>query len=273
MKPIILFRKDIQTEEEFNIAKKHFSCTESRVTPSNNLVIGRYSVLPYYKELEEDLKRLNSKLINSYQQHQYVANFEYYDDIFVPTATGPNGSIYLTPKTYFELKDVPKDGGPFVVKGRTNSRKQQWKEKMFAEDYRRVTEIYCDLMNDPLISEQGLIIREFVPLKTFEIGINGQPFTNEWRFFYYKDECVAVGYYWSQASNLPDISTLSSDAFVTAQKAASLVKDKINFFVVDVAEGEDGIWRVIELNDGQMSGLSEINPEQLYSNLRKKIKE
>jgi hypothetical protein len=146
-------------------------------------------------------------------------------------------------------------------------------EKMYAEDYQKAVSIYCDLMNDPMISEQGVIIREFIPLKTFEVGINGQPFTNEWRFFYYKKECLAVNYYWSQCSHIPKLENLNPQAYLCAQQAASLVKDRVNFFVVDVAEGSDGIWRVIELNDAQMSGLSEIDPDVLYSNLSKVFKE
>ena len=36
---------------------------------------------------------------------------------------------------------------------------------------------------------------------------------------------------------------------------------------IDVAQTESGEWIVVELNDGQMSGLSENNPEVLYKNL------
>lgn len=38
--------------------------------------------------------------------------------------------------------------------------------------------------------------------------------------------------------------------------------------MIDVAQTESGDWIVIELNDGQMSGLSENNPEILYKNLK-----
>jgi hypothetical protein len=262
MNPVILFRKQYETEKELEVAKNHFLCVESRINIQNKLVIGRYSVLPYYRELERDLKLQGSYLINSFEQHQYIANFDYYEDLY-------NSEIALTPKTYFELKDVPKNGGPFIVKGRTNSKKQQWKEKMYAENYESVVRIYSELMNDPFFAEQGVIIRDFIQLKTFEYGVNGQPFTNEWRLFFYKEELLAVNYYWSQASHIPIVASLSPDAFVAAKKAASLAKDHINFFVVDVAEGADGIWRVIELNDGQQSGLSEIDPNVLYSNLSK----
>ena len=51
-------------------------------------------------------------------------------------------------------------------------------------------------------------------------------------------------------------------------KIIEIIGDNINFYALDVAQTEDGNWIVIELNDGQMSGLSENNPEILYKKLR-----
>lgn len=51
------------------------------------------------------------------------------------------------------------------------------------------------------------------------------------------------------------------------KRGDATVSPHINFFVMDVARTEDGKWLLIELNDGQMSGLSENNPEVLYSKL------
>jgi hypothetical protein len=41
--------------------------------------------------------------------------------------------------------------------------------------------------------------------------------------------------------------------------------------VLDVAEKENGEFVLIEINDGQMSGLSCCNPEELYLNLKKQL--
>jgi hypothetical protein len=37
---------------------------------------------------------------------------------------------------------------------------------------------------------------------------------------------------------------------------------------MDIAKTQSGEWIVIELNDGQMSGLSENDPNVLYKNLK-----
>lgn len=44
-----------------------------------------------------------------------------------------------------------------------------------------------------------------------------------------------------------------------------------NFYVVDVAQTESGDWLVVELNEGQMSGLSDNNPDIFYSALKQSI--
>jgi hypothetical protein len=41
--------------------------------------------------------------------------------------------------------------------------------------------------------------------------------------------------------------------------------------VLDIGELETNEWILIEMNDGQMSGLSNNNPEILYKNLKKEL--
>lgn len=123
MKPVVLFRKLIDNQEEITIAQKYFDVHTIRETiPENSLVIGRYSVLPYYKELEDGLKLKNCQLINSYEQHKYIANAEWIADV----------SAY-TPKTWTDLDfyNAPQESS-YVIKGCTNSKKNQWDSLMFA---------------------------------------------------------------------------------------------------------------------------------------------
>jgi len=256
MEKIILFRKWENSEEEFKIAKKYLSVSESRVGLSNKLVIGRYSVLPYYEELEKDLESQGSKLINTYHQHQFIADFLWYH--FVRE---------FTPKTYFGDYGVPQgipDKGPFVVKGTTNSRKFEWNTKMFARTREEALNIALELSQDSLIRSQGTIIREYVPLKTYELGINGLPFSNEWRFFYLGSKRLCYAYYWSIAQKRGEMSQEGLDF---ADNIAKIISRETNFFVLDIAEKQEGGWILIEINDGQMSGLSENNPEELYKSL------
>ena len=262
MKPTVLFRASRNEEEELEICKESFPVSRSRVGIKDSLVIGRYSVLPFYRELEEDLKIQGSKLINSYHEHDFIASFDWYYEI-----------SHLTPRTYFDLREVPKgeNNGPYVVKGRTNSRKHQWNTHMFAKDYMAIMPIYSELMNDPLIQNQGIIVRDYVPLENFGIGINGQPFANEWRCFFYKGKLLTRGYYWVNGDVIPPDSAFEQGAMDVAQEAADILKERTNFYVIDVAKTQSGKWIVIEVNDGQLSGLSGNDPKVLYTELKKAL--
>jgi glutathione synthase/RimK-type ligase-like ATP-grasp enzyme len=56
-----------------------------------------------------------------------------------------------------------------------------------------------------------------------------------------------------------------------AKKCAKEVSLKTNFFVLDIGQGVNGEYYLIEVNDGQMSGLSECDPVLLYSRLKEVI--
>jgi hypothetical protein len=257
MNNAVLFRKSLEEEDEFNIASSLLpNVFEFRTQiPENSLVIARYSALPFYKELEEELALRNSKLINNFSEHRYIADIEnWYRDI-----------SDFTPKTWFTWGDLQE--GKYVVKGRTNSRKFNWSTSMFADGRENLLEVIRDLLKDDLISHQGLCVREYVPLVTYQIGMNGMRFTNEWRMFFYKDQLVDYGYYWSiYDGERPD--DIAPEGKRVAQEVASIISKSTNFFVIDMAETEAGDWIVIEINDGQMSGLSTIDHHRFYKNLK-----
>ena len=258
--PVVLFRRgiDLQHEDEYEVAKEHFRVETLRSRcPDNSLIIARYSALPFYRELTLDLETIGSRLINSYEEHNWISNFDYYDILkdYTPESWDDN-NFYKAP-----------DMQPYVVKGRTNSRKQKWNQCMLASDKEKALEIASELASDPLIGPQGIIYRKYVPLKCFSRGLFDIPYTNEWRFFYYKSNILSYGYYWSTAPE-PEKASIDEAGTKFAQKIADIVKDYTTFFVLDVAEKADGGWILIEINDGQMSGLSLNNPSALYGNLK-----
>jgi hypothetical protein len=257
MNPLMLFRASLAEHGEMQIAKKYFNVVESRMFCSNQLVVGRYSVLPFYGELENDLRICGGKLINSYEQHQWIANFGYYTQL----------KDYTFESWFDDDIYECKHPGPFVVKGKTNSKKMKWDTHMFAKDRDRALEIASDLFDDPLISSQGIVYRKYEPLRRLGTGLSGLPFTNEWRLFYYGKKLLSHGFYWTMADERPG-EALPLKAFDFAQKVVDIASQYVNFFVVDIAEKADGSWVMVELNDGQMSGLSENNADVLYQNLK-----
>ena len=164
--PVILFRGSLAEENELEIAKKHFPVIEQRshITKDYDLVIPRYAALPYYKELEQDIEYLGSHILNSYAQHNYVANIRnwYYD------------LAEITPRTWFYLDQIP-EHGPFVLKGATNSKKHAWNTMMFAKNKREAIEVFIRLSHDSMIGVQDICIRQYVELNKLVEGLNGLP--------------------------------------------------------------------------------------------------
>lgn len=82
---------------------------------------------------------------------------------------------------------------------------------------------------------------------------------------------LAKGYYWGSYPELASLAQWDHKAEALLNEAAQRVAQEATFFVLDVAETATGDWIVIEINDGQMSGLSLCDPHELYSNLAKQV--
>lgn len=264
MTPVVLYRPidglDLQEEEA---AKAHFNVVRQRteVRPGD-LVIGRYSVLPFYKELEQDLRIQGAKLINSYRQHQFIADVMAWADIL-----GPD----LTPRTWDRLADIPDYGTAFVVKGQTNSRKDRWNTHMFAATKRDAVEVTLRLQEDSLIQSQRIYYRKYEKLAQYHVGLNGLPVTDEYRYFVLNGIPLTGAFYWSShVGDLPILPKPKMAHFQAVEAAVRRLKEADSlppFVVIDVATREDGSVMVVELNDGQMSGLSENDPNVLYARM------
>lgn len=258
--PVLLFRELPEFRQECKIAAEYFPCYKYRTDiPANSLVIPRYSAQPYFYELEYDLKQLGSAVINTAQMHRWIANFEYYETIQSYTARSWNEEEipYLTHL------------GPFIVKGASRSLKMLWNTHMFAKDRRDLIQVLSKVRQDSGLTGERIIIREFLPLKTFEIGLNALPFTNEWRLFFYKTTLIGSTYYWEIASDETlQQAQLTSNGLQLATEVAQMVQQYSNFFVLDIAEKENGDWVVIEINDGMQAGLQGLDAHLFYKNLQ-----
>jgi hypothetical protein len=138
---------------------------------------------------------------------------------------------------------------------------------MFAETRSDVPRVVSTLMDDSLIRDQGVCVREYIPLRRLDTGINGLPISNEWRLFFLGQNLLSYGYYWSNFEDTKPYDELPKEAFDLIDQITPIISKNVNFYVVDIAETRSGEWIVIELNDGQMSGISMIDPWELYSNL------
>ena len=99
---VILYRNDVDWRQEEEAARRYFTCVDSRMLLKDNLVIARFSALPFYQEQEKDLKYAGCQMINTYEQHLYIADLgNWYMDL-----------AEFTPRTWNELHEFSWQGNP-----------------------------------------------------------------------------------------------------------------------------------------------------------------
>lgn len=267
---VVLYRSSYDNAAEKATASKEFVVYSNRTSiTGGDLVVGRYSVLPFYAELEVDVKSLGGNLINTYEAHRWIADIHNWYDAFSDT----------TPETWFSFSDVPEDT-PLILKGSVNSRKDKWMSHMFARNKRDAGRVHANLLDDPLIVDQGVVFRRFIKFQNYGNNpITQQPITKEFRLFILDGEVMASGFYWASCLDLVKERNSGGVPSAKEQVPQTFINSIIErlhkdarFVVVDVAQRqEDNQWMVVELNDGQMSGLTTCNATELYKNMKKKL--
>lgn len=252
------------SKDELSSAEKYFNCFDLITNcPKKSLIISRYATLPFYKDVQREVENCNSKLINDYRQHRYIADLNNY----------VHDLGELTPKLYYSLQDLP-DNKKFILKGETNSFKSHWQTMMFAQDKKHAIMISNKLSDDMYLGQQKICIRDYVELYKYFDGINGMPVTKEFRFFIVYNKIVAGDFYWhnyvEDIGFLPDVNEVPKEFL---EKIISIVGSKSNFYTIDVAQKLNGDWIVIELNEGQQSDLSCIDSNIFYKNLQSILNE
>ena len=166
-------------------------------------------------------------------------------------------TVWIAGSAPFDMNEVhealaPFGSRPIVLKDYVKSRKHEWLEACFipsASDraaVERVVNRFAELQGDDLAG--GLVFREFVELEP--VGTHsrsGLPLGREYRLFFVDGRFLAGGRYWDDV-DYPD--EFPTEPFATA--AATLPS---RFLSMDIAKTRSGEWIVMEVGDGQVSGL------------------
>ncbi|HEX9998223.1 MAG TPA: ATP-grasp domain-containing protein [Abditibacterium sp.] len=157
---------------------------------------------------------------------------------------------------------------PLVVKDWVKSQKHRWHEACFiprASDLvsaEKVVRRFLELQGEFLTG--GVVLRAFLELKS--VGTHpksGLPLTAEWRVFVLDGKPFFTAPYWDGA----DYGTLKLDLDFVRERAKTI---PARFFSLDVAQTIDDEWKVIEIGDGQVSGLPSVQfASEFFSALRK----
>lgn len=157
-------------------------------------------------------------------------------------------------------------GGAVIVKDFVKSRKHEWAEACLIpsagdrQSVERVVERFLELQGEDL--NEGLVFREFVEFEP--IGIHpksGMPLTEEWRTFWLDGVPIDWAPYWDEGADRgsrPPIERFSG--------VAAAVRSR--FYTMDLARRRDGEWMIVEVGDGQVSGLPrESDADRFYEAL------
>jgi hypothetical protein len=111
---------------------------------------------------------------------------------------------------------------------------------------------------------EGIVVREYVKLKDLAIhSKSGMPLAEEYRLFFINGHLLDAFNYWEEGDYAAEKPQLEN--FIN-------VGEKIpsNFFTMDVAKKEDGSFIIMELGDGQVSGVPEAaDKRKFFESIRK----
>jgi hypothetical protein len=142
---------------------------------------------------------------------------------------------------------------PVILKDFVKSRKHEWADAFFipsASDPAAVARVvgrFVELQDDSLAG--GLVFREFVAFALLgPHPATGLPLTEEHRVFWLDGEPLYFSPYWDKASY--PASRPPIDRFIPIARSV-----RSRFFTMDLARRPDDSWLIVELGDGQVSGL------------------
>lgn len=153
--------------------------------------------------------------------------------------------------------------GSYIVKDYVKSRKHEWYDACFIKniaDTENASKIIGNFVNrqgTDLVG--GVVLRKFENLK--HIGFHersGMPLSEEYRVFMYAGKILILDDYWKEDKVLK----LSDNERKWIEVIAGKIKS--NFVTIDLARREDGAFIIMELGDGQVSGLQQIKAEDFY---------
>jgi ATP-grasp domain, R2K clade family 3 len=208
---------------------------------------------PQYQILYDALATRNIRLINDPDQYRHCHYLpESYPIIerLTPRSVWLKGDLSI--KRIMEAL-IPFGDRSVIVKDFVKSRKHEWADACFIPSAAdplavdRVVGRFLELQGDDL--NEGLVFREFIEFRP--VGVHpksGMPLTEEYRIFWLDARPMLWSPYWEAG----EYAGISPPLELFAETAAAV---KSRFFSMDVARRIDGTWFIVELGDGQVSGL------------------
>lgn len=271
---------DIDYEEEYCEARKNHKCALFSYEDLENGTLSLYcdeiSGLTIYRgwmmkpELYRTFYRLLEEreiiLINSPEEyekyHTLPGWYNEFRDVTVESVWEYDGSV----ATIMEKGKLLE--GSYIVKDFVKSRKHEWYDACYIPNIRdranakKIISNFIERQADALVG--GIVLRKYEKLRS--IGFHdksGMPISEEYRVFVFAGKIHVLANYWEAEKE----GILLEEEIKWLKDIASAVKS--NFVTIDLARRENGKIIVMELGDGQVSGLQGICVEDFYERWRR----
>lgn len=223
-----------------------------------------------YEMLYCGLYEKNIELINDPSEYKFChylpENYQVIQELTPKTTYKPlNGQFEVT---NFQEQIEAFGNSPIIVKDYVKSQKHYWDEACFIPDASDTVKVdsvvrkFLELQGSDL--NDGLVFREYVELEELTThSQSGMPLTKEFRVFVKNGKVISVFQYWDEGD-------YGETEPVTIQFQNLFPKIGSHFFTMDIAKQKNGGWLIVELGDGQVSGLPDnVDKKSFYRNLVK----
>ncbi|HEX8666140.1 MAG TPA: ATP-grasp domain-containing protein [Beijerinckiaceae bacterium] len=230
--------------------------------PVPGVIAGYIPTTDHYSAVYEAAAAKGVRLVNTPSQHQTAMEF----DKFYPLLAE------LTPESVVvsSLDDLLPSAEdlqfPVFVKGAVKSNKDQGWAACVAHNLTELEAIAANLFARQRRSRGRIILRRLVKFRSLATDRQGFPIGREYRAFIYRNEIIALAFYWDEYRD----SSALTDSDRSAIERLSLEASRrlgAPYVALDIGQLEDGNWIVIEASDGQFAGLSHVGLFELWSKL------
>lgn len=243
----------------------HFRCKHPIYVDSEINSIARLGATNDYQARYEFFSELGIKLIHTPIEYELSSKLPKWYPLISD----------LTPKSicfdvFPSVQEIENNfSWPIFIKGERQTNRHD-RSKSIIESPAQLLALKEVWKNDEILFWQKIVCREFINLKKVAVDHKiALPKSFEFRTFWWKNECVGFGKYWTSENY-----QLSENEKESMIKIGSIVAKRLalKFLVVDMALTENNEWIVIECNDGQDAGYAGVNPFMLWSNVLKACK-
>lgn len=243
----------------------------SSVKPSDDIVHAVYRgwmLTPeQYERLYDELVEKNIFLINTPKQYAHCHCLpNWYNDFKEVTPF----SVWSGDTAFQSLYSLLEQFGdePIIVKDFVKSRKHEWYDACFirsaaaTRDALRVIYTFLERQADDLVGR--IVLRKFEELifRGYHPE-SGMKLSEEYRAFFLGGKLVRLMEYWRESTGG---SGLTHSEREWLEELAERVPS--NFFTIDIARKEDGSLIVMEIGDGQVSGIQDEMVHEFYEEVK-----